>query len=288
MEGQWCTIESDPMVFTHLSKKLGIKNVQFVEVLDLDSAESCLEFYEHVYGFIFLFKWNPLVKTSKLEGISSPCFFIKQVVNNACATISILNIAFNFSDIELNESLSDFKSFISDLPPEMRGLALTNSEEIRIAHNSFITAESLNSNKEDFHGKEGDAFHFIALLPKEGMLYELDGMKEEVEAVAEYTDNMTSIAMEYVKQRIELAKGELHFSLLAMIPDQILALEQQLSICEDEILGQEIKLKIEAEKKSRMMRQEANEPSNDDQLKKALELIQGMQTRGLFNYSQKR
>lgn len=73
---------------------------------------------------IFLYKWKPgeepqgtLVQDSRLDDI----FFAKQVIKNACATQAILGVLLNTDhpDVELGQSLSDFKEFAGKFSPSV-------------------------------------------------------------------------------------------------------------------------------------------------------------------------
>lgn len=53
----WCTIESDPLIFTELIKKYGASHVQVSDVFVLDDIQA-LKKMGQIYGFIFLFRWD--------------------------------------------------------------------------------------------------------------------------------------------------------------------------------------------------------------------------------------
>ncbi|KAL9184727.1 hypothetical protein ACHAXT_012697 [Thalassiosira profunda] len=177
----WCTIESDPGVFTALIESFGTKNVEFSELwsLDDDSLQLLVNPAEGVenaavHGLIFLFKWQnpnkegqPGAEDSKgtaLTGDEAPAglFFARQVTHNACATQAILSVLFNAPDsiieveddkgeekkeddngrkLVLGKILSNFRSFTMSFDPELRGEAIGSSDEIRVAHNSFGRAD---------------------------------------------------------------------------------------------------------------------------------------------------
>ncbi|CAK7269517.1 hypothetical protein SEPCBS119000_003611 [Sporothrix epigloea] len=241
MSGGWNTIESDAGVFTYLLESLGVKNVQFEELLSLD-AQALAELHP-VYGVIFLFKYptnTPYVGDGDTprdgcfdHAASENLFFAHQTIQNACGTQALLSVLLNKSSavpggtVDIGDHLRTFGEFAVALPPELRGEALSNDELIRDVHNSFSksspfideTQRPTNSDDAD------DVFHFIAYTAVQGRLYELDGLQPAPidHGACDDTNSLdfAEKALAAVQRRIaRYGADEIHFNLMAAVRDR--------------------------------------------------------------------
>ena len=58
-------------------------------------------------------------------------------MNNACASVALLNIVNNVPSLGLGESLYGFKVFTANFTPALRGDAIGNFDFVKDVHNSF-------------------------------------------------------------------------------------------------------------------------------------------------------
>ncbi|KAF2456851.1 ubiquitin carboxyl-terminal hydrolase [Lineolata rhizophorae] len=227
MSGGWNTIESDAGVFTYLLQALGTKDVQFEELVSLD-ADSIRQL-SPVYGVIFLFKYptgEPRTNTPKDGSLDFEAgenmFFAAQTIQNACGTQALLSVLLNKdNEINIGEQLREFKEFTGAFPADLRGEALSNSELIRDAHNSFARSSPFIDETQRAATEDDDVYHFIAYTPLNGTLYELDGLQPAPISHGACTpDEFPDKVIPVLQRRIERYPiHEIRFNLIAMVRD---------------------------------------------------------------------
>ncbi|KAJ1665406.1 hypothetical protein IW140_003375 [Coemansia sp. RSA 1813] len=238
--GNWCLIESDPGVFTELIQNMGVKDVQVEELYSLDTET--LRAMEPVYGLIFLFKWQPTTGTrssvSYQQEQQQPenVYFAQQIIQNACATQAILSILMNREkDLDIGETLSNLRSFSIDLPPDMRGLALTNCDELRKVHNSFQRIEAFLNDIHRPATEDDDVFHFVSYVPVNGRLYELDGLKPAPIDHGATNDWLTDVSGVIQNRINEYSQTEIRFNLMAVTSDPRRQLAERITSVDADI-----------------------------------------------------
>merc|ERR1712066_218360 len=153
-------------------------------------------------------------KSLKLEYPDS-LFFMKQTVGNACGTIGLIHaIANNLEHIKLVEG-STLYNFIktgeeksSDEIAEM----LENDESFQTAHE-----DAGNEGQTSYNQDEKIDLHFVAIVEKDGKMWELDGRKTAPVCHGDsdgnsFKKNAAKICMKFMQRNPE----ELRFTMLAL------------------------------------------------------------------------
>lgn len=229
----WCTVESDPGVFTSLIEAFGARGLQIQELYTLDAAT----IPKPVHGIFFLFKWDrakgkPVTTVTPAES-ASDIVFLPQTISNACGTLALLHVLLNAPglDEDLGGTLRDFRSFVAPLPPALRGQALDQCDAIRIAHNSFARPEPFEAEEREAD-EDDEAYHFVAYTRVGSRVVELDGLKEgpvELGRLAAGDDDWLAVVVPELERRIaEYGASEIHFNLLALVGDRRISLAKEL------------------------------------------------------------
>jgi len=208
-----------------------------------------------IHGLVFLFKWRPGESDSQRaeDPASVPgVYFPAQVIGNACATQAILGVLMNAEGVELGDDLANLKEFTRDFPPDLKGLAISNCEGIRRAHNSFARPEPILGEERAAQGDD-DVFHFISYVPVDGVLWELDGLQpgpvrlgqcgppDSAGAAGEAARggagtgtggvSWVDAARPHIQERIaRYSQSEIRFNLLAVIRSRLQGLQKRLDV----------------------------------------------------------
>lgn len=113
-------------MFTYLIEKLGVKDVQFEELITLEADE--LKRLGKLYGVIFLFKYptgetrSDTPKDGSFDyDAANNLFFAAQTIQNACGTQALLSVLLNKDgEVDIGKDLREFKEFTGEFPPEVR------------------------------------------------------------------------------------------------------------------------------------------------------------------------
>jgi len=185
-----------------------------------------------IFRLIFCFKMTAEKEQRPvLQEYDPNLFYAEQVINNACATQAILSVLMNCPHVEVGEELSNLKNFVMGMSAKDIGYALGNSETIRTAHNCFARQEPFEL-EERRATKDDDVFHFIAYVPFNGKLYELDGIQGgPIELADVDEETWLPIAREEINKRIASYEAkEVRFNLLAVTGDLKKKYEDQINL----------------------------------------------------------
>ena len=293
--GNWCLIESDPGVFTELIHKFGVRGVQVDELWSLDKEQLSSSAANPVFGLVFLFKWVKELESGNdskdgdvvSDSRADKMFFARQVINNACATQAILSVLLNADESALNlgNTLKEFKEFCGSFDASMKGLTLSNSEEIRTVHNSFAR-QNLFEFDAKAPTKDDDVFHFVSYVPIDGRLYELDGLQEgpiDHGAVNRDGDWLDAVRPIIEKRMAKYSQGEIHFNLMALVQDKLQALAKQaeeMTSAGNEAGLADVQLRIAEEEARRSQWKKENIRRRHNYLPFIVELLKGLAAEG--------
>lgn len=260
-----------------------------------------------IYGLIFLFQWIGEVQAQHaatkepLEESAIPpnLFFAHQVTTNACATQAVLSVLLNAQAVQdkLGAVLTEFSSFTASFPPNLKGVAISSSEEIKTIHNSFARPEALweDPTAPAAPAEKGEAFHFVAYVPVNGVVYELDGLQKGPIVVGAVNDadethddeqrNTTTgeqdwlaVAQQAIQER--MTDAHIKFNLMAVTADPRVTWRAALQTASDESVRHELAAQLAAHDRLREQWTVENQRRRHNYLPLCVEVLKALAQQG--------
>ena len=188
----WLPLESNPAMLNEFAYRVGMnKKFAFNDVWGLDDGLTAM-LPRPCYALTLLFNPSDKIKEfkaaqqkdiedGKVENkISDKVFYMKQYVGNACGTIATLHSIANAPQIREslteNAPIGKFFNLCDGKNQDERGLILGEADYLSEASDNSATNTDNAQTSAPQRG-EGVNAHFIAFVPCDGCVYELDGGK---------------------------------------------------------------------------------------------------------------
>lgn len=220
---RWIPLESNPEVMNKFLTSVGVSSKWRInDVYGLDS-ELLATLPRPVLAVLLLFPLNDKFENffkkqeaeKESETVSPNVYFLKQTVGNACGTIALIHaVANNLDSIDVSAGhLKNFLEATKDLSADARAEKLKADIGLSSAHEESAQGGQTEAPSRD----EKVDLHFIALVEKDGTLYELDGRKSRpVPHGPSSRDTFLEDAAKVCRELMAVDPEEVHFTLVAL------------------------------------------------------------------------
>ncbi|XP_064607747.1 ubiquitin carboxyl-terminal hydrolase-like isoform X1 [Liolophura sinensis] len=191
---------------------------EFVDIYGLD-PDLLGMVPQPVKAVVLLYPINEKSESQPIGSVkpNEKIYHIKQTIGNACGTIAMVHTLANNADQIQFEDGKPFQKFLEatlELSPAERATYLEGDKGMGSAHEDIAQEGQTQAPSRD----EKVSTHFVALIDKDGELYELDGRKDGPVLHGKTTpDTLLQDAVAVVKQFMARDPDELNFTLMALV-----------------------------------------------------------------------